>query len=400
MTLKDAIAAAGLSQSELARQCHVSPSTITNVVYHHVPATWYADLRQRIKRALTSSGKVTDKQAEQALAAIEKKPLQQRERARLNRAINNHNRNHLEDFIVIQKQTLAFETRRAFGLPMGLFEHPQTEDAIYISPYYRFVRETLLDAAKNCNFLALVGESGSGKTVAVDGFKEYVRQNEKSITIIEPSTIGMTSSVKKGGKSLSPRDIAESIYKTLAGDEASTPSSSEQLYRSIRKLLLDGADIRRRYVVLIEEAHDIPKQTLKALKRLLEMRDGMRRLLGVVLVGQTELERLLASADRTIREVAQRCDVVKLPPLRTDFTGYLRFSLERKGVDFDALFAPEAIDTMQDALVVGRDSDGKNGVDIGYPLAAANLAIACLNMAATCGEKQVSADIVREAIKG
>ncbi len=42
-------------------------------------------------------------------------------------------------------------------------------------------------------------------------------------------------------------------------------------------------------LLVIEEAHGLPTATLKHLKRFFELEDGFKKLLGIVLIGQTEL---------------------------------------------------------------------------------------------------------------
>ena len=59
----------------------------------------------------------------------------------------------------------------------------------------------------------------------------------------------------------------------------------------------------------------MPKATLKHLKRFSEIKDGLSPMLSVVMIAQPELRKRLSVNDPDIREVAQRCDIVELPPL-------------------------------------------------------------------------------------
>ena len=69
---------------------------------------------------------------------------------------------------------------------------------------------------------------------------------------------------------------------------------------------------------MIEEAHGLPLPTLKHLKRFFELKNGFERLLGIVLIGQTELAQKLSENNPAVREVVQRCEVVTLLPLTTE----------------------------------------------------------------------------------
>lgn len=119
----------------------------------------------------------------------------------------------------------------------------------------------------------------------------------------------------------------------------------------------------------------------------------MTRLLSIILLGQTELEKKFSVTDTSTREVVQRCEVYHLPAI-SDPGDFLRYRFEHAGLNFKAIFTPDAVDAIRESLTVSPDSRG-DGVYMGYPLMIANLATAALNLAASVGEKQVTADVVR-----
>ena len=89
----------------------------------------------------------------------------------------------------------------------------------------------------------------------------------------------------------------------------------------------------------------------------------------------------------------QRCDVIHLSAI-ADPGAYLRHRFERAGAEFDRVFTPDSADAIRESLTVSPDSRG-DGVYMGYPLMIANLTAAALNLAASVGEKRVTADVVR-----
>ena len=119
----------------------------------------------------------------------------------------------------------------------------------------------------------------------------------------------------------------------------------------------------------------------------------MHRLLSIILIGQTELGEKLKPADAGVREVVQRCDVLNITPIE-DVADFLHFRFARAGLDFGKMFAEDGVDAIKESLTVAQDRSG-NGVYMGYPLMIANMTIAALNLAASAGEKQVTADVVR-----
>ena len=148
-------------------------------------------------------------------------------------------------------------------------------------------------------------------------------------------------------------------------------------------------------MLIIEEAHSLPVPTLKHLKRFFELKNGFERLLGIVLIGQTELAQKLAENNPTVREVVQRCELVTLLPL-TDgkLAGYLKHKFARAGADIAQIMDESAVDAVAERLTVrGRSRQGKEEHSLLYPLAVNNLVSAAMNQAAELG-LPVDADMV------
>jgi type II secretory pathway predicted ATPase ExeA len=95
------------------------------------------------------------------------------------------------------------------------------------------------------------------------------------------------------------------------------------------------------------------------------MREGFRTFLGVILLGQTELRHRLDAKDHSIREIAQRCQVITLPPLtQQELRAYLAHRFARVGAKLS-----DVVDESGLAELYRRLSDAK----LCYPLAAHNL---------------------------
>jgi len=196
------------------------------------------------------------------------------------------------------------------------------------------------------------------------------------------------------GSPLKTRHIIEAILHRLSpGSKVGV--STEVMAQRVHAALSLSAESGNRHVLIIEEAHDLHPQTLKALKRFWELKHGMKRLLSIILIGQSELGERLDKAGVDLREVSQRCDVVILPPL-PDVGEFIRHRFTGIGLDADKIFAQEAFAELRQRLIVGQDKQSQ-GVDKAYPLAVSNLAIACINFAAQNGLRQIDADVVRAA---
>ncbi|MFC3873343.1 MULTISPECIES: AAA family ATPase [Neisseria] len=143
--------------------------------------------------------------------------------------------------------------------------------------------------------------------------------------------------------------IAEAILAAVAPN-VSPKRSPEARFAQIHRALAESAKAGNKHVLVIEEALSLPIPTLKHLKRFFELKHGFERLLGIVLIGQTELAQKLSENNPNVREVVQRCEVVTLLPL-TDgkLEGYLKHKFARVGADYSKVLDQSAIDAVPNA---------------------------------------------------
>lgn len=382
-TVKALFEEAELSQREAAARLGVSPALVNQLLNKGtLPKTGWIGLKQGIASLLNERG-VQPALVEYALGKLER--LAENEDTAEGTAENE------EEPMILRKQTLTMKTRQAFGMVKNPFADPNEPGDVYLSPEIRYVREMMYDAATNGGFLAVVGESGSGKSTLREELIDRVKNENGKTVIIEPYTLAMAEN-ESNGKPMRSQHIAEAIISTIAPG-TTVPSSPEMRFRRLHQLLKSAHGAGTHHCVIIEEAHDLHRHTLKSLKRFWELKDGLHRLLSIILIGQTELGEKLKPADAGVREVVQRCDVLHIAPIE-DVAGFLHFRFVRAGLDFGKMFTGDGVDAIKESLTVAQDRSGK-GVYMGYPLMIANMTIAALNLAASAGEKQVTADVVR-----
>lgn len=132
------------------------------------------------------------------------------------------------------------------------------------------------------------------------------------------------------------------------------------------------------------------------MKRFFELKNGFERLLGIVLIGQTELAQKLSENNPAVREVVQRCEIVTLQPL-TDgrLAQYLKFKFARAGKEVSEVLDDSAIDAVAERLNQRqRTQRGVVETSLLYPLAVNNLVSAAMNQTAELGFAKVDADAV------
>ena len=406
LKLKALLQRLGVAQAQFARSLGISAGTLADILnWGFQPAKGWPELREAILAELTrlgASGKAIASAFEHRATSIKDRNAAERSTAApVPDAASSTAKKETD--MLLQKQTLTAPTRKHFGLVADPFANDiaQASD-VFISQDIRFVRETLWQHAKHGGLLALVGESGSGKSTVVADFKDRLQREGRDVLIIEPSVLYMEENDAKG-KTLKSAAIVQAIIATAAPGMV-PKRDAEARARQVQQLLTAGHRAGQRHVLLIEEAHCLPTATLKHLKRFAELKDGLAPLLSIVLVGQPELRQRLAVNNAEVREVAQRCDIVELPPLDGYLADYLKFKLARVGSDISKVITPEGIAALRERLTFARRTGSAKSaqlsttyVSLAYPLAVANALTAAMNVAASLGAQVVDADIVKEA---
>ena len=301
-----------------------------------------------------------------------------------------------DENMLLRKATLTQAARQAFGLARDPFnDEIHSADDVFATPDIRYVREAMYQTAAHGGFVAVVGESGAGKSTLREDLADRIQREGRPIMMIEPYVLAMEDNDIKG-KTLKAVHIAEAVLEAVAPGE-SPKRSPEARFRQIHRALQESAKAGNKHVLVIEEAHGMPLPTLKHLKRFFELKQGFERLLGIVLIGQTELAQKLSENNPAVREVVQRCEVVTLQPL-TDgkLEGYLKHKFARAGADIAAVLDDSAIDAITERLNQRqRTQRGVVETSLLYPLAVNNLVSAAINQAAELGFDKVDGDMVR-----
>lgn len=300
-----------------------------------------------------------------------------------------------EPIMLLRRQSLFPDTARHFKLARNPFVHDvQCLDDVFMSSDIRYVREAMYATARHGGLMAVCGESGSGKTVLRRDLLDRLSREGKPVLVIEPYVLGMEDT-ERLGKTLRSTHIAEAILRTVVPLET-VASSPEARFRQVHRALAESKRAGNSHVLIIEEAHDLSTPLLKHLKRYLELTEGLSSLLGILLIGQTELGVKLSESNPQVREVVQRCELVELPPLRGGaLPDYLRHKFARVGADLDKVITEDGIEALRERLTGPADQRGRNAKSLCYPLAVGNFVIAAMNTAADIGVPVVNAEVIR-----
>ncbi|HFE6699214.1 TPA: ExeA family protein [Salmonella enterica subsp. enterica serovar Newport] len=305
-----------------------------------------------------------------------------------------------EDSMLLKKQTLSQKAKKAFKLFTNPFDDAAIQSAadMFTTSDIRYVREVMFQTAVHGGMLALWGESGSGKSTLRRDLIDRLHRESAGTVVIEPYVLAMEDN-DRTGKTLKSASIAEAILRAVAPGERPKQSPEARFAQVHQALKASAESSQCGHVLIIEEAHSLPVPTLKHLKRFLELEHGFKRLLSIILIGQQELRDKLSERSASVREVVQRCEMVRLEPLGDDLEAFLSFKFDRAGRKVSEFIDESGVQAIRAKMTVkvGRNPD--TGADVFasnlYPLAIGNLMVAAINEAAAIGVPVVNGDVIK-----
>ena len=404
LKLKSVMTQFNIKQAQLAKHIDykgnsISQAVISQLVNHNIwpRSIKREELEQKIEKALIKLGLSND-----YLLNIFEEETDTAEILADDAVPVDSNEKHLTKesaYMLLRKQTINRDARAHFRIPRDPFTDEMTQDAdVYLSDDIRYVRAAMRQTAKHGGMLAVIGESGSGKSTLRHDLIDWININHEPITVIEPYVLGLEDNEVKG-KSLKSMDISSAIISSI-NPQAKPRRSAEARARQMHELLKNSALSGRKHLLIIEEAHGLPIPTLKHLKRFYELQEGFKKLLSIILIGQTELQTKLSEYNPEVREVVQRCEVVNIKPLDFKVEEYIKHKFSRVDMDYTTLFDALAFNEIINRLRVASNRRGEKQVrSLCYPLAVNNLVSNALNLAARIGAEKVTGEIIIECIK-
>ena len=389
---------AGFKQAAAARAVGLSVGTFSKAVaLGQWPKVDAASYQQALRQLLIEHG-MAAADIDRAMRALENKNAPHTpSKARAGRTPSTQ-KSKGDAAMLLRKQAFTQEARKAFGLTRDPFTDDVQDAAdVFTSPDVRYVRESMWATARHGGMLAVVGESGAGKSTLRRDLIDRIRRESASMIVCEPYVLGMEENDERG-RTLKAAAIAEAVIASVAPLEKPR-RSAEARFRQLHHLLRESYRSGNRHVLVIEEAHGMPTATLKHLKRFFELEDGFKKLLSIILIGQTELRMKLSEQNAEVREVVQRIEIVELPALDNHLADYLAFKFKRVGLQLDQVMDAGAVDALREKLSIAKRGTRPNQRELHsllYPLAVANVTTAAINLAASIGAPQVTAEIIKE----
>ena len=179
----------------------------------------------------------------------------------------------------------------------------------------------------------VTGEVGSGKTMLCRMLLERLPENVETLYLANPS--------------LSQQEILGAIADEL--DIPTDGKATHSLTRALQNALIERYAAGKRVVVLIDEAHAMPAESLEEIRLLSNLESKANKLLQITLFAQPELDERLSSTNmRQLRErITQHFSLSPLKP--HEVAGYIEFRLRRAGYRGPNLFTDSAVKMIAEA---------------------------------------------------
>lgn len=258
-----------------------------------------------------------------------------------------------------------------YSLKREPFNITPDPELLFLSPSHReALAAVICGVNRRKGFVAVTGEVGVGKTTIIRAFLEKVdKQNVKAIYVFNANL------------------TFKSLLKTIFQNSGWTPQSEEvsEMVNQLHTLLIDEYRAGRNLVLIIDEAQNMPLETLENLRMLSNLETSTDKLIQIVFSGQPEFEQKLNL--HTLRQLNQRIAIrVKILPLSTkESLEYINHRLSRSSIKDTHPFTPGALDRIV----------GKAG---GIPRVINIFCDNCLVTAFGNQQKKVSSRVAREII--
>ena len=206
-----------------------------------------------------------------------------------------------------------------FGLREPAFSIAVNPRYLYMSEQHREALAHLLFGLQGGGFVQLTGEVGTGKTTLIRCLLEQLPEQTEVALILNPM-----ASVPELLAS-----ICDELDAPYIDDKPSAKSLTDALYHK----LLENHRQGRQTLLLLDEAQTLSPEALEQVRLLTNLETETSKLLNIILVGQPELQELLARP--SLRQLSQRITArFHLQPLSAAETrAYIEHRLQVAGLE-------------------------------------------------------------------
>lgn len=200
---------------------------------------------------------------------------------------------------------------------------------LYLSPSHKEALAAIIyGIEEKKGFVAIVGAVGVGKTTILRSYLEKADRKRLKIVYV-----------------FNPRLTFEGLLRTIYQELELPVESSDvvEMTNRLYEVLIEEYRRGNTIVLVVDEAQNMPVDTLENLRMLSNLETSKDKLIQIVLVGQPEFEEELQQ--HRLRQLRQRLAIRStiLPLTEHESTEYIRYRLERAGVSPSTVFTPASL---------------------------------------------------------
>ncbi len=216
-----------------------------------------------------------------------------------------------------------------YGFSQEPFHTTPDPEFLYLSPSHKeAIASIIYGVERRKGFIAVVGEVGVGKTTVLRSFMEKIDpEREKAIYL------------------LNPRLTFTSLLKNILEEfgEETKDLQDDEMVRILHEHLIEEYKQDRTVILIIDEAQNVPIQTLEQLRMLSNLETSMDKLLQIILIGQPELDGILRRHE--LRQLRQRIAIRSTirPLSEKESLAYILHRLERVLIKEAQVFSKGAL---------------------------------------------------------
>ena len=216
-----------------------------------------------------------------------------------------------------------------YNLKKEPFKIAPDPEFLFLSPSHREALASIMyGVEQRKGFITITGEVGVGKTSILRYYLEQIdKAGLKAVYIFNPN--------------LSFTGLLKTIFQKM-GFDTKTEDPSEML-NNFHLILIDRYKQGRNMALIIDEAQNMPVETLENLRMLSNLETSKEKLVQIVLVGQPEFEETLKRKE--LRQLQQRISIkATISPLTNkECMEYIEYRMTKASLNGTKVFTQSAI---------------------------------------------------------
>lgn len=251
--------------------------------------------------------------------------------------------------------------------PFGVTPDPRF---LYLGRSHREALASLYYAVESDRgFVALIAQPGLGKTTLTFQLLEKLQEASRTVFLFQTQCNSM--------------ELFQYLLNALGVD--ATGRDLVSMHNKLNEILCREMLAGRRFVLAIDEAQNLGLEVLETIRLLSNFETAQTKLLQILLIGQPQLARKLASPE--LEQLQQRISVfASLEPFTPDDTAhYISHRLQVAGYEGAPLFTPAALQ------IIAEHSQG-------IPRKINGLCFSALSLGCAMGRRQIDVGTIQEAI--